>query len=199
MTCKVCPSGQAFFYDYFCRPNSISMNAFEDYYFLGKIIKPHGFDGKVNTYLDTDAPGEYQNLGLVFLNINNSPVPFFVDFIVIKNNKATIKFRDVDDLKNAEILTQKEMYLPLSTLPPLAGKKFYFHEVIGFNVIDDSFGEIGPIRQILEYPNQAVMLVLHGEKEVLMPISEDVIKTIDRIKKEISVTAPEGLIDIYLD
>jgi len=183
----------------FANTKFFSMDAFEDYYFLGKIIKPHGFDGKVNTYLDTDDPGAYLNLKLVFLNINNSPVPFFIDFIVIKNNKATIKFRDVDDLKNAEILTQKEMYLPLSSLPPLTGKKFYYHEVIGFKVFDDSFGEIGPIKQILEYPNQAVMLILHDEKEVLMPISDEVIKTVDRIKKEIIVSAPEGLIEIYLD
>lgn len=175
------------------------MNAFEDYYFLGKVIKPHGFDGKVNTYLDTDDPGEYQNLEIVYLNINNSPVPFFIEHLSIKNNKATVKFRDVDDLKNAEILTQKEMYLPLSSLPPLSGKKFYYHEVVGFTVIDESFGTLGPISQILEYPNQAVMQVVHNEKEVLVPISEAVITTVDREKKVITINAPKGLIEIYLD
>ena len=174
------------------------MQAVEEYYFLGKIIKPHGFDGKVNIYLDTDEPGFYQDLEMVFLNINGSPVPYFVENIILKNNKATIKFQDVDDIEQSTFLIQKEMYLPLASLPVLSGKKFYFHEVIGFKITDTTFGEIGKIKQILEYPNQAVFQVLHNEKEVLIPASIDIIKSIDREKKEIEVEAPDGLIEIYL-
>ena len=90
------------------------------------------------------------------------------------------------------------MYLPLSSLPELSGNKFYFHEVIGFTVMDLNFGEIGIVKQILEYPNQAVLQVLYKEKEVLIPASNDVIKSVDRKNKEIQVEAPDGLIDIYL-
>lgn len=174
------------------------MQAFDEYYFLGKILKPHGFDGKVNTYLDTDEPWIYENLEVVFININGSPVPYFVESIILKNNKATIKLADVDTIEQSTFLIQKEMYLPLSTLPALSGNKFYFHEVIGFNVKDVNFGEIGIVKQVLEYPNQAVLQVMHKEKEVLIPASNDVIKSVDRTKKEIKVDAPEGLIEIYL-
>jgi 16S rRNA processing protein RimM len=174
------------------------MQAFDEYYFLGKILKPHGFDGKVNTYLDTDEPWLYENLEMVFININGSPVPFFVESIILKNNKATIKFADVATIEQSTFLIQKEMYLPLASLPPLSGNKFYFHEVIGFTVKDLKFGEIGIVKQILEYPNQAVLQVMHKEKEVLIPASHDVIKLVDRTKKEIEVDAPDGLIEIYL-
>ena len=174
------------------------MKAFDEYYFLGKILKPHGFDGKVNTYLDTDEPAIYEDLEMVFININGSPVPYFVEQIILKNNKATIKFQDVDTIEQSSFLIQKEMYLPLASLPELSGTKFYFHEIIGFKVTDKIFGEIGEIIQVLEYPNQAVLQVMHKQKEVLIPASSDVIKSIDRTKKEIEVEAPDGLIDIYL-
>lgn len=174
------------------------MQAFDEYYFLGKIIKPHGFDGKVNTYLDTDEPGGYEDLEMVFININGSPVPYFVENIILKNNKATIKFQDVNDIDQSTFLIQKEMYLPLSSLPVLTGNKFYFHEVIGFTVTDLNFGKIGKVKQVLEYPNQAVLQVMYNEKEVLIPASDDVIKKINRTKKEIDVEAPDGLIEIYL-
>ena len=179
--------------------NFAAMSQFNDYYFLGKIIKPHGFDGKVNAYLDTDDPYYYQELEMVFINQNNNPVPYFVEQIIIKSNKATIKLQDVDDADTASTLVQKEMYLPLSTLPPLSGKKFYYHEVKGFTVIDAERGTLGSIKSVLEYPNQAVFQIMVDNKEVLIPVSEEVILDVDRSKKEIKVKTPDGLLDIYLD
>jgi 16S rRNA processing protein RimM len=171
---------------------------FEAHFYLGKIIKTHGFDGKVTAYLDTDEPEYYHNQKMVFLNMRGSLVPYFINQIKILNNKATITFQDVDDIEGSEILVSKEMYLPLSELPKLTGNKFYFHEVIGFTVIDKSFGEVGVINEIMDYPNQAVIQIFRKEKEVLIPINDDVIDKVDRKAKTITVTTPEGLLDIYL-
>jgi len=174
------------------------MDPFEDYYYLGKIIRLHGYDGKVSAYFDTDEPGEYEKLKMVFIRINNMPVPFFIHSINLLQNKALISFEDIDTNEKAERLVQKEIYLPLSELPELTGKNFYYHEIKGFKVIDEQFGEIGLIKQVLEYPNQALMQVMHQDTEVLIPVSDDIILKVDRKKKEILVRAPEGLIDIYL-
>ena len=171
---------------------------FENYFYLGKIVKPHAFDGKVNAFLDTDEPEIYHHLEMVFLNISGNPVPFFIQGIRVLNNKATIHFQDTNDLEAAESLVNKEMYLPLSELPTLSGNKFYFHEVKGFTLIDKNHGELGTIAEVLEYPNQAVFQVMHDNKEILIPISDEVIKKVDRQKKEIHVQAPEGLVEIYL-
>ncbi len=174
------------------------MNSLNDYYFLGKIIRPHGFDGKVNAYLDTDDPGFYHDLDMVFLNMNNSPVPFFVEYIYLKGNKATIKFQDIDNLQAAESLIQKEMYLPLKSLPPLGENKFYYHEIEGFSVVDNQQGKIGVVKGVLEFPSQAVIQVMVGDKEVLIPINEKIISSVDRKTREIKIDTPEGLLDIYL-
>ena len=93
---------------------------------------------------------------------------------------------------------QKKLYLPLSELPERKGNKFYFHEIIGFTVIDKEFGVIGTISKVLEYPNQAVMQIFHDNKEVLIPISDEIITEVKRKNKEIHVTAPDGLLNIYI-
>jgi len=172
---------------------------FENYFFLGKLLKPHGFDGRVNAYLDVDDPLEYKELKMVFVNQNNSLVPYFINHIHLLNNKAIVTFQDIDNLEKAESLSQKEMFLPVSELPERSGNKFYFHEVIGFKIIDKEFGAIGSIHNILEYPNQAVMQVFYNHNEVLIPINDDIILKVDRINKEIHVLAPSGLIDIYIN
>ena len=72
------------------------MSSMDDYYYLGKIIKPHGFDGKVNTYLDTDDPSFYQELDVVFINFNNSEEEVMDSEIPIGSYVLATKYSDGD-------------------------------------------------------------------------------------------------------
>lgn len=174
------------------------MEEFKEYFYLGKVTKPHGFEGKVTVYFDTDEPQEYADIELVHINIGGKLVPYFIESLSLLNNKAVVSFMDIDNIEKAESLVQKELYLPISLLPELTGNKFYYHEIPGMMVIDKIFGELGPIKEVLEYPNQAVLQVFYNEKEVLIPISKDIILNVDREQKIITIAAPEGLLDVYL-
>lgn len=174
------------------------MDDFKDYFYLGKVVKTHGYEGKLSIYLDTDEPNEYASIDTMFLNIRGNLVPYFIQYISILNNKATVNFLDVDDIEKAEGLINKEIYLPVTLLPELSGNKFYYHEVINMMVTDDEYGELGPINAVLEYPNQAVLQVYHQGKEVLIPISDEIIINVDRKQNKMAIKAPEGLLDIYI-
>lgn len=174
------------------------MDQFKDYFYLGVVNKIHGNNGEITAYLDVDNPQDYLSLDMVFLNINNSPVPYFIKSIKILNSKAIIAFEGVSTIDKASELIKKELYLSLSVLPPLSGNKFYYHEVEDFTVIDEDFGELGTLKEVLDYPNQAVLQVFHKEKEVLIPVNDEIIKKVDRKAKTILIKAPEGLIEMYL-
>lgn len=172
----------------------------DDYFFLGKITKPHGLDGRVNAWFDVDNPSIYGNIEMVFVEIDNNLIPYFVKSMKLLNNKAIIDFQDVDNSRDAEILLQKDIYLPASMLPKKTGNSFYFHEISGFELIDELRGRVGIIKIVLDYPNQALLQVFTDDDiEVLIPINDDIIKKVDRKKKQIIVHSPEGLLDIYLD
>ncbi len=174
------------------------MSNFKDYYYLGKVVKVHGYEGKVSIYFDTDEPSEYIDIDMVYVNIAGSLVPYFINDLSLLNNKAVVSFMDVDDIDKASSLVNKELYLPLSQLPELTGNKFYYHEVKNMLVIDESYGELGPISSVLEYPNQAVLQVFVENKEVLIPISNEIIIDVDRKANKMIIKAPEGLLDVYL-
>ena len=172
----------------------------DDYFFLGKITKPHGLDGRVNAWFDVDNPSIYSNIEMVFVEIDNNLIPYFIKSMKLLNNKAIIDFQDVENSQSAEILLQKDIYLPATMLPKKTGNSFYFHEIPGFELIDELRGRIGKIKVVLDYPNQALFQVFtNDDKEVLIPINDDIIKKVDRKKKQIIVHSPEGLLDIYLD
>jgi len=174
------------------------MSEFNNHFYLGKVVKVHGYEGKVSVYFDTDEPQSYIDIDMVFVNIMGNLVPYFIESLSLLNNKAVVSFMDVDDIDKANGLVNKELYLPIELLPELTGNKFYYHEVKNMTVIDQNFGKLGKISEVLEYPNQAVLQVFVNNKEVLIPISNSVIIDVDRIKNIMMIKAPEGLPLLFL-
>ena len=114
------------------------------------------------------------------------------------NNQFVVKLQDVD-INNVREFVQTELYLPRSSLPKLTGNRFYFHEVIGFKVVDDRLGEIGICKDFMELANNPLMQVDHDGVEILIPASQQFVTKVDRDNKVLYVNTPEGLVDLYLN
>lgn len=171
----------------------------EDCFYLGKIAKKFSFKGEVLLYLDTDEPELYEDLESVLVEINKNLIPFFIDNASLhKNDFLRVKFEEVDSEEEAESIIGCEIYLPLSMLPKLEGNKFYFHEVIGFEIEDKRVGVFGKIVSINDSTAQPLFEVLNGEKEILIPMIDHFIIEIDRKNKKVIMDLPEGLIEMYL-
>ena len=166
---------------------------------LGYIAKRVGNHGDLAFVLDVDNPGNYQKLESVFVEINNALVPFFIKKLQLRGKTAVVSIEGIDTIEKAEEIIKSSLYLPLSFLPKLKGKKFYFHEMPGYTVIDKTHGEIGIIEKILDFPQQLIFQIKNGDIEILIPAKEEFIISINRTDKRIELNAPEGLIDIYLD
>jgi len=172
-------------------------------FYLGYTAKVYGKDGGLIVKMDVDLPEEYQNLESVFIQLNkgdNTLVPFFLtDAQLQKNGTLRIHIEDTNTTDAAKQLVGKSLYLPLAMLPKLEGNKFYFHEIIGFSIIDSEKGNIGKVTQVLEHPTQAIFEITNDQKqEILIPITDQIITKVDRTNKTIEVVTPDGLIDIYL-
>ena len=171
----------------------------DDFFYLGKILKTNGRKGHLLIFLDVDDPVRYENLETVFIGIENDCIPFAIEELELKHkNTALIRFEDIQSNDDALIYVGHELYLPASMLPPLKGKKFYFHEIIGFTVIDKNHGNVGIITSIIDMPQQSLMQIKHGSKEILIPLVDKVLLKVDRQNKELYILAPEGLIEIYI-
>ena len=169
----------------------------EECYQLGKITKPWGVKGQVVMFLDVDSPEEYADLDTVFVEVKQGLVPYFFHIDNIMGNKAIVTFEELS-AEETHSLIGCDLYLPLTMLPKLTGNQFYFHEVRGFRVVDDEHGDIGIVQSIIEYPAQPLFQIMKGDTEILIPVIDQVIKKVDRDNKTIFVTAPNGLIDLYL-
>ena len=172
-----------------------------DHFLLGTIVRTHGVRGDVLAVLDTDSPGRYKAMKEVYVESGGVLKHYPVSKVSISagQHTATLHLAGVEDMTAAETLLKHKLFLPLSSLPKLRGKKFYFHEVIGFTVVDAQKGALGPITTVYERSDQPVIEFDVNGKSILFPVHDDLIRKIDREEKTFHVELPEGLIEIYLE
>ena len=171
----------------------------EDCFYLGKIVRKHSFRGEVVIKLDTDEPELYQEMESIFVDLGNNLVPFFIQKSLLqKGNQLRVRFEGIENEEDADAILKSDVYLPISLLPKLEGDKFYYHEVIGFTVIDTNYGEVGKLVNINDKAAQPLFEIERDDKEIFIPMIDDFIKKVDREKNTILVETPEGLIELYL-
>jgi len=167
---------------------------------LGYVAKVHGLRGEVNVMLDVDYPEDYEDLKHLFLEQKGRLIPFFLEHFVLQpGNKALAKFEDLNTIDQVEVLVGSEVYLPLTELQELEEDQYYFHELIGFEVFDETRGLIGPVQIVYDLETQDLLGVTHQGKEVLIPIQDGIILKVDKAAKKVFCQLPDGLLEIYLE
>ena len=170
----------------------------DDCFELGYIVKTHGVKGQVVALFDVDYPEDYEELESVFLLMAGKLVPFFIERIEPQAGaKFIIKFEDLNTIAEAEKLKSTTLYLPLSELPELDDDQFYFHETVGYQVIDENLGELGTVKEFYEMPNQDLMAMEYQGHEILIPVADDIVLKTDKVARKIFVKLPDGLMEVY--
>ncbi len=170
-----------------------------DCYELGRVTKTHGIKGEVNILLDVDDVSEYDEMDSVFLEINEELIPYFIEKINILPNQTIVQFEDIDTFEKAKSIVGASLYLPLEVLPELEDDQFYYHEIVGFQVIDTKLGKLGVVDTVYSMQVQDLISMIYKEKEILIPINDAIVLSTNKELKTINVDLPDGLVDLYLD
>ncbi|GAB3569419.1 ribosome maturation factor RimM [Spirosoma luteolum] len=172
----------------------------DDCYQVGHITKTHGVNGELVLFLDVDQPGEYAELDSVLLEVKGELIPYFIESIaIVKGSRAIVAFEDIDTIEQAERLINCGAFLPLDELEPITDPtRFYFHEIVGYQVVDAEAGELGIVQGVYAMNAQDLIAMDYQGKEVLIPINSDIVRTVDRATQKLNVVLPDGLLDIYM-
>ncbi len=171
----------------------------EDCFELGIISRTHGTKGGLVLFLDVDQPSDYYQLESVLVEYGDELIPFFITSLDPgAKQQVFVKFEDIDTQEEAGSLQGCTLWLPLANLPKLDGKKFYYHEVKGFTVVDVNKGEIGTLTQIIDLSVNPLFSIDHDGKEILVPVNDQFIIEVRRKERQLIIEMPEGLLELYL-
>ena len=173
-----------------------------DCFVLGKLTKPHGYNGAVVLFIDADEPQAYEGLEAVWVEVGDRLVPNFIDAMRPHNtaDKYVVELEGVDNEAKAKSIAGCTAYLPTSMLPQLEDNTFYLHEVNGWTVTDAQGDVIGTIRKVLDYAMYPILEVRAEahDIDVLIPLPAQIEVTVDRAAQSLAVDLPEGLLETYL-
>ena len=169
---------------------------------LGYILKTHGLRGHVAAHFDVDDAMAYAKLKSVYLALSSAPTKL-VEHAIEKvqpqsGNRVLLKLRGIERIEEAELLRGAQLYLPLAQLPELEDDQFYFHDVIGFTVVDSALGELGTVENFYELPQQDMLAMRYQGQEILIPVVDEIVSHANHAAKQVHVHLPEGLLDVYL-
>jgi 16S rRNA processing protein RimM len=172
----------------------------DDCFELGHVVKALGTKGENVILLDVDEPQAYDQMESVFVEDNGNLVPFFIEhFQLQEKGFARVKFEEIEDRVSAEALNGSKLFLPLQALPALESDQFYYHDVVGYQVKDQEKGMLGVVESFVMAGNQDLMIMTYKEKEVLIPVMDEIILKAEHEAKIIEVKLPDGLLELYLE
>ncbi|HRI40748.1 MAG TPA: hypothetical protein PLW54_03595, partial [Bacteroidia bacterium] len=73
-----------------------------------------------------------------------------------------------------------------------------WEELAGYTANDDSFGNLGQILEVQEFPMQYLARCEVNGQEVLLPLNDSTVDTIDEENRQVNFRLPAGLLDVYL-
>lgn len=170
----------------------------KEYYSIGYVRRTIGIKGEMGILLDVDSPARYNGIKALVLVKNGMITPVELEQAKVRGEELVIRIKGTINPEDAKKFVSSTVMLPLTALPKLNDKQFYFHEIPGFKVVDEVHGEIGIVKEIMERTVQPVIIIRQGFEEILIPVTDDIIRKVDRVAKVLHVKAPEGLIDLYL-
>ncbi len=176
------------------------MNNFpDDLIPLGKIIKPHGIKGQVKFKPYNQSSSTLIKNMTVWLKKEDDgdlDFKFFkISSIIYSSLQPIIKLEKIDDRNEAVDLRDYIVHISRSLFPSIRDDDLYFVDLIGCKVYNKYEELIGVAKDIVHFSeNNHVIIVKLGTKELMAPISRDLVKFFDIKKKYVMIDIADGLV-----
>ncbi len=165
---------------------------------LGKILSAHGLTGELLLEHTLGKASSLKKIEVLFIeDYKKALLPYFVTSSRKKTADAVfISLEGINTRERAQQLVSRAVWIPEELYHQLASKNAPAN-LLGYQIVEND-KEIGLITEVIEQPQQLVCKVFIQEQEVLIPLHEDTLLSIDHAAKKVIVQLPDGLLDIYL-
>jgi len=158
---------------------------------IGKIVKTIGLKGRLKVLSYCESAEVLETLTDVFIGDDEDHVTSFsVKRVAIKYRSFFLDLEGIDTLESAVQLVGRSVFTPSEDL---SDGEYYWKDIIGLDVVTEEGQELGRLTTIVPTGSNDVYVCNNGEREILIPAFDDVVKKIDIEKGIMIVMLPEGL------
>jgi 16S rRNA processing protein RimM len=164
---------------------------------LGRITGIHGLAGAVRLKLDNPASSALTVIDTLYLAVGEAEPRAYKMLETRPLNHGAVKLtlEGVRDPSGAEALKGSVVLVEAADLPPAEPSEFYYYEAIGCVVHTTDGQVLGTIEEVFATGANDVWVVRGGAKEILVPVIDDVVKSMDFGARRVVIEAVPGLLD----
>ena len=163
---------------------------------VGRITGAHGLKGALRFRPDNPDSDTLEQVKRVFLESAGTSREFRLTAMTPLNpTTRRITLEGVADIDAAESLSCAVVMIAAEDVPPAKPGEFYYYEAIGCEVFLTDGSRLGAIEEIFSNGAHDIWVVRDGEREVLVPVIEDVVKSMDLAGRRVTIEAVPGLLD----
>jgi 16S rRNA processing protein RimM len=165
---------------------------------IGTIGKSIGYKlaVRIDPYPDFDST--WKSIDKCLIKVSGIWAPFFIKSKIHHKDFIEVQFEDIANDQDVKAILHQEVFVKPRDISgdDQNEEQGDLEDWISFTIIDNEAGVIGEIKGVEELPGQIMAMVLHGDKKVAVPLTEDLILDIDVEKKTILMNLPIGLLDL---
>lgn len=166
-----------------------------EFYDVGKIVNTHGIKGEVRVMPTTDFVDERFKAGEdLYLQEKTGRLKLTVEAARQHKGFILVKFVGYDNINDVQSFRDHELQVSSADQQPLEEGQYYYHQIIGLAVQTAEGKPLGTIKEILSPGANDVWVVSRPhQKDLLLPVIDDVVKKVDLEKQVVIVELMEGL------
>lgn len=160
---------------------------------IGYVIRTHGVHGHLRIAFDDNCKELSVTEALYFL-VKGVYLPFFIREISWFNNgDALVLLEEFSNREEADQYARRPVFGPTAYL---IAEEEAESDLIGYRIQDAVAGDMGQVTAIADMGAYLLLTVIHGGRELLIPLHDDLIIRADETLKILYTRLPEGLADL---
>jgi 16S rRNA processing protein RimM len=164
---------------------------------IGKIQATQGIRGQLRVVPFAGDASSISQLDHVMIKAPNGALESFPVVSAKAHGKRVIlTLKPFDNINQVLHLVGREIYTERGHLPELPDDEFYWSDLLGLEVVTKEGEPLGELVDIIETGANDVYVVRLDGREVLIPALDDVVLSIDLEANRMTVSLPEGLLDL---
>ena len=160
---------------------------------IAKVSKPYGMKGAVRLSPLSRYCEEYISEKPIFLgDSENSSERVELLEKATDGKQVRCTFKGIESRSGAEAINGKYIYASVTNedkINQISG------DLIGYTVVTEVGEIVGKLSEILWLPINDIYVIQNGEREILIPVIPEVIKSIYHEERAIEISPMDGLLD----
>jgi 16S rRNA processing protein RimM len=153
---------------------------------MGRVSAPYGLKGWIKVQAFTHALDGLLNYQQWWIGDKGEWRQHRISESAVHGSVVVAHLEGFNDRNAATSLRGRDVAVSRDSMPEIRGPEFYWSDLLGLEVVRGDADRLGRITKILETGANSV-LVVTGDKEVLIPFIEGVIVQVDLKAKKLTV------------